>query len=184
MDGLILIGIARKVRGSKGDLKIESMSDFPERFRTLEEVLVRRPNAAEAVKMKIEKSESVNNYAVMKLKGVNSYDDAAALVGSEILVPESQRVTPPHGTYFVDSLIGMNVVDTAGAAVGIVEDVLSNLNQSILLISMPDGTEFNLPFVGAFVKEVDEGKKEIRVELIEGIVESTAQKTRGPRRED
>lgn len=182
MDELILIGIARKVRGSKGDLKIESMSDFPERFPILEEVFVRKPNSAEAVKMEIEKSEFVKDYAVMKLKGVDSYDDAAALVGSEILVPETQRVTPPEGTYFIDSLIGMKVVDIAGETVGVVENLLSNLRQSILLISRGDGTEFNLPFVDAFVKNVDEVKKEITVELIEGLIESTATKTRSTSR--
>lgn len=184
MDGLILIGVARKVRGSKGDLKVESMSDFPERFPILGAVFVRKPNSAEAVKMQIEKSEFIKNYAVIKLKGVDSYEDAAAFVGSEMLVPESERVTPPNGTYFVDSLIGMKVVDPAGARIGAVENVVSNLSQSILLISMGDGTEFNLPFVDAFVKNVDEGKKEITVELIEGIVESTAKKTRSSVRED
>lgn len=184
MDDLILIGIARKVRGNKGDLKVESMSDFPDRFSILEEVFIRKPNSAEAVKMQIEKSEFVNNYAVMKLKGVDSYDDAAAFVGSEVLVPESQRMVPPDGTYFVDSLLGMKVKDAAGENIGVVRNVLTNLNQSILLIAMKDGTEFNLPFVDAFVKNVDQENKEITVELIEGIVESTAKKGGSPYREN
>ncbi len=173
MDELVLIGVARKVRGNKGDLKIEAMSDFPDRYNGLLEVFVRKPDAVDPVRMKLEKSEFVKNYAVMKLKGVDSYDDAASFLGSEILVSESERVAPPEGTYFVDSLIGMNVVNAAGERLGNVENVLSNLKQSILLISSVDGKEINIPFVNAFVKKVDETSREITVELIDGLTEDS-----------
>lgn len=184
MNNFILIGVVRKVRGSKGDLKVESMSDFPERFSELAEVFVRKPDSKEVVKLEIEKSEFVQNYAVMKLKGVDSYDDAATLLGAEVLVPESQRVAPPAGTYFIDSLIGMKVCNASREKIGVVRDVLSNLKQSILLIVMDDGTEFNLPFVNAFVKNVDEESKEITVELIDGIIDDTAKKGRSSIREN
>ncbi len=170
MDDFILIGVIRKVRGNKGDLKVESMSDFPERFSRLDEVFVRKTNSAQAVKVEIEKSEFVNNYAVMKLKGIDTYDDAAAFVGAEVLVPESGPVAPPPGTYFIDSLIGMNVKTADRGKIGVVKDVLSNLKQSMLLISLDDGSEFNLPFVNAFVRNVDEVAKEVTVELIEGLI--------------
>ncbi len=176
MDELVLIGVAKKVRGNKGDLKIEAMSDFPDRFNGLREVFVRKPDCGDAVRMKLEKSEFVKNYAVMKLKGVDSYDDAASYLGSEILVHESERVAPPEGTYFVDSLIGMNVVNTVGEKLGNVVNVLSNLKQSILLISSVDGKEINIPFVDAFVKKVDETSKEITVELIDGLIEDSDRK--------
>ena len=165
----ILIGVVRKVRGNKGDLKVESMSDFPERFSGLEEVFIRKKDSAKPVKIEIEKSEFVNNYAVMKFKDVDSYDGAAAFVGAEVLVPESGRVAPPAGTYFIDSLIGMNVKTADRGKIGVVKDVLSNLKQSMLQISMDDGSEFNLPFVNAFVRNVDMQAKEITVELIEGL---------------
>lgn len=184
MNDMILIGVVRKVRGSKGDLKVESMSDFPERFVGLDEVFIRRPNSTDVVKMELEKSEFVKNYAVMKLKGVESYDDAAAFLGADVLVPESKRVELPEGTYFVDSLIGLKVKNQAGESIGFVHDVLSNLKQSILLIRSDDGTEFSLPFVNAFVKNVDEKSKEITVELIDGMIEETGKRTGSSVREN
>lgn len=184
MDELILIGVVRKVRGSKGDLKVESMSDFPERFAGLEEVFVRKPHSTDAAKMKLDKSEFVNNYAVMKINGVDSYDDAAAFVGSEILVRESERVPLPDGTYFIDSLIGLKVRSREGGSIGVVEDVLSNSKQSLLLVKTNSGAELNLPFVGAFVKNVDEKSKEITVELIEGMTEDVGKKDGSPASED
>ncbi len=173
MDELVLIGVIKKVRSNKGDLKVESMSDFPERFSELKEAFVRKPGSTGAVRVEIEKSEFVNNYAVIRLKGVDSYDSAEALLGAEVLVRETDRVVPPDGTYFVDSLVDMRVVDADGSEIGIVRDVLSGPKQSILRIGMKDGREFDLPFVNAFIKNVDRDTGEITVELIEGIIEET-----------
>lgn len=184
MDELVLIGVVRKVRGNKGDLKVESMSDIPERFSKLENAFVRKRNSVEAVKMEIEKSEFVNKYAVIKLKGVDSYEGAEAFLGAELLVPESERAVPPEGAYFVDSLIGMTLKNRAGEKVGVVADLLSNSRQPVLTIRMDNGFEFDLPFVSAFIKEIDEASREITVELIEGMVEDTMSKSQRHVREN
>lgn len=177
MDDLVLIGIVRKVRGNKGDLKVESMSDFPERFDGLKHVYIRRKGLSQVENVEIDKSEYVNNYAVMKLKGVDTFDEAARFVGAEVSVAESERVELPDGTYFIDTLIGMNVESSGGRHIGVVEDVLSNLKQSILLIRMVDGTNFKLPFVSAFVKRVDPDQGKMTVELIEGLLENEGEST-------
>ncbi len=184
MDELVLIGVVRKVRGNKGDLKVESMSDIPERFSKLENAFVRKRNSVEAVKMEIEKSESVNDYAVIKLKGVDSYEGAEAFLGAELLVPESERAVPPEGAYFVDSLIGMTLKNLAGEKIGVVADLLSNSRQNVLTIRMDNGFEFDLPFVSAFIKGIDEVSREITVELIEGIIEDTMSKSQRHVREN
>ncbi len=158
------------MRGTKGDLKVESLSDIPGRFAGLKDAFFRKRDAVEAVKYKVEKSELINDYVVMKLNGVNSFDDASSFVGAEVLVPESEKASLPVGTYFVDSLIGMSVKDLNGNKIGVVADVLSNSVQSVLSIETENGSEFNLPFVKEFVRNVDLDEKEIRVELIEGIV--------------
>ena len=159
------------MRGNKGDLKIEPTSGVPARFAELKNVFLRKRESVEVVKHKVEKSELIKDYVVMKLNGINSFDDASSFVGAEVLVPESEKASLPAGTYFVDSLIGMNVRDLNGNKIGIVADVLSNSAQSLLLVERENGSEFNLPFVKEFVKNVDVVEKEIRVELIEGMIE-------------
>lgn len=170
MEDFVLIGIVRKVRGIKGDLKVESLSDVPGRFSALSEVLIRGNKSAEAVLYKVEKSEYMNDYIVIKLSGIDNYDSASSLVGAELLVSESHRGVPSTGSYFIDSLIGMTVKDLSDTIVGVVEDVSSNAAQSILLIRSEKGEKYQIPFVSAFVKEVDLESNEMKVELIEGLM--------------
>ena len=170
MDDLVLIGTVKKVRGIKGDLKVQPMSDIPGRFSELSEVLIKFKQSAGVEGYKVEKAEPVNDYVVLKLKGIDSFDSAASLVGGEVMVHDSQRGVPEPGSYFVDSLIGMHVTDSEGSEVGVVEDLLSNFTQSILVIRSDNGRQFQIPFVSAFVKDVDLDAKKIRVELIEGLI--------------
>jgi len=181
MEDYILIGIVRKVRGNKGDLKVEPMSDVSERFDNMDTALIRKNGSTEVVEFKLEKSELVNEYVVMKIDGVDSYDEASAFLGSEILIPESERGSLPSDTYFIDSLVGMNVKDSSGKKIGVVTDVHSangtsrrsshSIGQDLILIETVSGSEFSLPFVKEFVKEIDPDKREMRVELIEGMIE-------------
>ncbi len=170
MENFVLIGIVRKVRGIKGDLKVESLSDVPGRFSQLDEILIRGSKTAEVVPYKVEKAEYMNNYVVMKLTGIDTYDSASPLVGAELLVPESHRAALAPGSYFIDSLIGMTVKDLSDSNVGVVKNVLSNPTQSILLIRSEKGEEFQVPFVNAFVKDVDLESNEMKVDLIEGLI--------------
>ncbi len=167
----VLIGTVRKVRGSKGDLKVQSLSDVPARFTEMKRAFLRKRNAPEVLEYEVERIEMVNDYVVLKLKDVSSFEVASSFVGAELLIPESERGTLPANTYFIDSLIGMNVRDLEGNMVGIVSDVISNSAQNLLLVNTPGGQVFNLPFVNEFVKKVNLENKEIKVWLIEGMVE-------------
>lgn len=159
------------MRGSKGDLKIQCLSDVPTRFAEMKRVFFRKRNALEVSEYEVEKSKLVNDYVVLKLKDVASFAEASSFVGAEVLIPESERGNLPANTYFIDSLIGMNVRDLNGNMIGVVADVVSNFAQSLLLVEMGDGPVFSLPFVREFVKKIDLENKEISVELIEGMVE-------------
>ncbi len=170
MNELVLIGVIRKVRGVKGDLKVQPMSDVPGRYSALKDVLIRPKDSDRVESYEVEKAEPVNEYVVMKLKGVDSFDGASPFVGSEVMVHGSERAVPEPGAYFIDTLIGLRVVDSEGGIVGKVEDVLSNNSQSILSIRSEAGRELQIPFVNAFVKEVNLETGMIRVELIEGLV--------------
>ncbi|HEY9167245.1 MAG TPA: ribosome maturation factor RimM [Candidatus Kryptonia bacterium] len=170
MEDFVLIGIVRKVRNNKGDLKVEPMSDVPSRYSSLTRVFVRRDLKDPALEKLVEKCAPVNGYVVLKLEGVDSFTAAEDFVGSQILVPESERAELPAGTFYIDALIGMNVLNNEGNRIGTVDDVRSS-GQRSLLVRRDDGKEFILPFVREFVKDVNVGAKTIVVELIEGIME-------------
>ena len=72
--------------------------------------------------------------------------------------------------YFYTDLIGMQVVSTEGTKIGPVTSIYDNTRHDILNIDH-NGKNVAIPYVDAFIKDVDVEKKIIVVMLIKGLID-------------
>ncbi len=165
------ITIARivKTRGNKGEVLVEPLTDFPDRFDSLEEVWLESENNR-AEKFRLDFTWEHKGRRILKFAGIDTIDSAEKLVGHLVQVPCRQAVQLPRGTYFDHDLIGCSVVDSQGKKLGIVEDILriSGNNQ---LVVKGFGKEFLVPAVATICKEISIDKKRILVDLPEGLMD-------------
>src|SRR5207249_316890 len=101
--------------------------------------------------------------------GVETREDAEALVGATLLVFREDLEAPAAGEMFQGDLIGLTAVDEQGVTLGIVEDLWSSGPVPNLVIRGARG-ELMVPFVDEFVIEVDVEKGRVVVrppEMIE-----------------
>ena len=83
---------------------------------------------------------------------------AEALKGSRIFVPRSSFPSTGDDEYYWVDLLGLDVVNREGVALGVVKDLLSTGAQTVLVIAYEeDGktAERMVPFVSAHVDSVD-----------------------------
>lgn len=100
---------------------------------------------------------------VATLVGMRDRNEAEALKGATVQVPRSEFPQLEEGEYYWTDLIGTDVVNLQGEALGRVTDMMHNGAQSILRIApvvdhLAPGTkvpERLVPFVDQFVKNVD-----------------------------
>jgi 16S rRNA processing protein RimM len=109
---------------------------------------------------------------VAHLGGVADRDVALALRGTRVYISRSEfPVLEADEFYWVD-LLGLDVVNVAGVNLGKVADMIDNGAHSVLRIEYPDTDESGkpvtgerlIPFVGVFVKTVDQAAKKIIVD--------------------
>lgn len=74
-----------------------------------------------------------------------------------------------------DYILDFKVQDTQHGFLGIVVDVMENSNGHDNLVVLKDEVEIMIPFVNHIILEIDEEKKEIMVELPEGLLELFSQ---------
>lgn len=103
---------------------------------------------------------------VAQLAGVVGRDAAEALKGATVSIPRSMFPTLPDGEFYWSDLIGLDVQNLQGEALGQVTDLMHNGAQSILRITPPasggeKAPERLIPFVDQFVKTVDLAGKKI-----------------------
>jgi 16S rRNA processing protein RimM len=106
----------------------------------------------------------------MKIAGVDSRDEAEAIVGQVLFVDQKNAVKLPKGRYFIHDLIGMAVVDDEGNALGTLDDVLQYPANHIYVVR-GNGREIMVPAVKDFIKAIDPATRTMTVHLIEGMVE-------------
>jgi 16S rRNA processing protein RimM len=109
---------------------------------------------------------------VAHLGGVADRDVALALRGTRVYISRSEFPALEADEFYWVDLLGLDVVNVAGVHLGKVADMIDNGAHSVLRIESPD-TDKNgkpvtgerlIPFVGVFVKTVDQVAKQIIVD--------------------
>ena len=181
-DDAIEVGRVLDAWGVKGWLKILPHSSAPEALFSAETWFLQPPEAkfrpgfnafTGTVSVSIDEAKTHSDSVVAKLKGMDDRTPAEALRGARIFLPRSSF--PPASTdeyYWVD-LIGLNVVNREGVALGCVRDLMATGPQSVLCVeyllsaegdAAPVAAERMIPFVSVYVDQVDIAGKLITVD--------------------
>src|SRR5829696_5422259 len=105
---LVVIARAVRVRGLKGEIVAELLTDFPERFEELEELVLITPSGGRKAGH-LESYWFQNDRVILKLAGYDDVEAAKTLIGFEFAVPESERVPLPSDHYYDWELEGCDV---------------------------------------------------------------------------
>ncbi|HEU0251540.1 MAG TPA: ribosome maturation factor RimM, partial [Pyrinomonadaceae bacterium] len=129
-----LVAIARAIRprGLKGEIVAELLTDFPDRFEDVEELVLVSPSG-ERQAGRLEDFWFQNDRVVLKLAGYDDVDAAKDLVGFEFAVPESERVPLPSDHYYDWELEGCTV-EVGDKNIGKVKSVIKTGGTEILVI--------------------------------------------------
>jgi 16S rRNA processing protein RimM len=99
---------------------------------------------------------------IAKLAGLETREQALALKGTKILVARGALPDQDDGRYYLADLLGLEVLNTQGVALGVVRQWLTNGPQDVMEVA-GDRTRL-LPWVAAVVKAVDLEAGRIEVE--------------------
>jgi 16S rRNA processing protein RimM len=143
---LITVGRVGKPHGLDGSFVVEDASEDPQRFEPGATVLV-DGEPAEVLERK-----HAGGRVVVRL-------DRQVTRGGELQVPRSALPEPAPGEYYVFQLVGLEVEEEGGRALGTVTDVAPGVANDALELD----SGLSLPIVGACVLEVDLEQRRILV---------------------
>ena len=123
---LLEVGRLVSAQGLQGELRLNPLSDFPERFTVPgQRWLQGRTGPAKAVTLLSGRQLPGRELYVLRLEGVNDRSSAEALVGHALLVPASDRPPLAEGEFHLLDLVGLEVRLLAdGRGIGRVTDLL------------------------------------------------------------
>ncbi len=166
---LITIGKAAKPFGVKGEMKIEPMTDFPERFNDLRRVYLVSPAGKEIV-CEVKSVRYAGVTPLIVFDGYDSPEKAKALNGWLVKVPEEESVPLPEGQYYRYELIGMEVLSEGGEKLGAIVDIFGTGSNDVYVMKR-GRKEIYLPATKEVIKRIDRKTKQMIIHLMDGLME-------------
>src|SRR5215210_6771334 len=173
LNSVELISVARvaKPRGLKGEVACDLLTDFPERFEWVDELIAVFPGGRRE-RLALEGHWLHGGRVILKLEGFDTPEAAAALAGCELAVPESEAVELEEGEFYDWQLAGCRVETVEGRNLGTVKELLRTGGEAPLLVVREDaGREHLIPFAESICVEIKPERKLIRVDVPEGLLE-------------
>ena len=104
---------------------------------------------------------------IARFKDVTDRNGAEALTGCSVFIKENERAALPEGEYYVDQLLGLDVVGDTGRSFGKLTDVLNSPAHDVYVT---DGGAL-IPVAGDFVIDIDLETRRIVVRDVPGLVD-------------
>jgi 16S rRNA processing protein RimM len=155
------IGVVVAAHGLQGTLKIESWSDFAERFSALKQVYL-KTTGGELSHHDVKGVRLGPRYVLLKLADLTHRDQAEDCRGAEVLVPDEESWPLPPNRYYISDLVGIEAIGTDETVLGTVTDVAVGGAQDILVVEGPFG-ELMVPMVDEWVVDVSLAARTVRI---------------------
>jgi 16S rRNA processing protein RimM len=171
----ITVARVAKTQGRRGEVAADLFTDFPERFEQRRHLWALMPDGKRR-ELDLEEFWPHKGRMVFKFAGIESIDDAEALLGAEIQIPAEQRAELEEGAVYISDLKGCAVTARSGdkpaRSLGRIDDVI--FGEAPLLEIREGKKEYLIPFVEKFVERIDLKAREIALVVPEGMLELDA----------
>ena len=159
------IGKIVNVHGLRGVVKVQPWCDSAEDLCAFETLYLGKEHKPVTVK-----DATVQKYMVlMKLEGVDTVEQAVKLC-NRIRPMNRDDVELEEGTYFIQDLIGLAVLDAdTGKEYGKISDVLQTGANDVYEITTPEGKQLLVPVIPDVVLAVDLDTERVTIRPLKGL---------------
>lgn len=165
------VGKIVNTHGIRGEVRVVSRTDFPEKRYKIGNVLyLFMPKANTPIELTVKTHRSHKNFDLLTFEGYENINEVEKFREGILKVPESQLGNLSEGEYYYHEIIGCNVETIEGEEIGKVSEILSPGANDVWVIKGKGGKEILIPYIDDVVKKVDVKEKVILIEPMEGLL--------------
>jgi 16S rRNA processing protein RimM len=166
----LVVGRVLRPHGIRGELRVEIITDYPERLSRHACFYLASSASPEAVqRYPVEKLRRHREVLLLKLAGCDDRNSADELRGMLVQIPIGEAIPLEEGEYYHFQLVGVRVETESGEWLGQVVEVLETGANDVYVVRGPWG-EVLLPAVDDVVLELDLELKRMVVHLLPGML--------------
>lgn len=167
------VGVIAGTHGLRGEVKVLSRTDFPEkRFAKGSQLFIRKEGQTPFQKLEVSQRRQHKQYWLVQFEGFASINEVEAWKGMQLCIHESELELLPEGTYYIHQLIGLAVYTDEDIFVGELIDVLSPGANDVYVVRGPlQKKDVLIPAIPSCVLSVDLAAKKMKIHMLPGLLE-------------
>lgn len=144
--------------GLRGEVKVQELTDNDERFAPKSHLFAGKTPVTVAA------SRYAQGFVYLTFEGYPDRTSVEPLRHALLQVPEAELPTLPEGEHYRFELIGIDVVDRTGTALGTLEEIIETGANDVYRIRAADGSDVLLPALDDVIVSIDLATKRMVVD--------------------
>ncbi|HVO27080.1 MAG TPA: ribosome maturation factor RimM [Candidatus Margulisiibacteriota bacterium] len=165
---LIALGEIVNTHATHGELRVRLFNPASTALTAGARVVLRR--GTQELERRIVGVRPHKRLLLLTLEACDSMSAAEALVGCEVCVSEDDLPPASPDELYHYQLLGMTVVTTAGAEIGVVTEVLA-LGSNDVCVVRADEREHLIPLIADVVRHIDRADKRLVIDPLPGLLD-------------
>jgi len=162
----LVIGFLRRPHGLQGEMIMDLHTDFPDRIKSGKMIFIGDKHEAAT----LESTRMHANSMLIKLRGHDT-PEAAGKFRNQWVYVKAKDVPPlPKGQHYKYELVGLDVVDDNGKALGRLAEILETGANDVYIVRDDSGKDILLPAIPSVILDLDMERRLMRVHLLDGLI--------------
>jgi 16S rRNA processing protein RimM len=154
--------------GIRGELKVFSLSDVPNRFALLKGVYLGPDYIYHTIQgVRPYKGEMV----LLKFSDINDAATAETLRSQDLFIPLDQLAQLPPDSYYQHDILGLQVATLSGRVVGVIVDIIVTGSNDVYVVETPEKKQFLIPAIKDVIKQIDLIRHMMYIDPLEGLLD-------------
>jgi 16S rRNA processing protein RimM len=167
----LAVGRVLRPHGVRGEVRVQVLTDFPERLSQHAAFYLAHPDSPEDVQHRaVETMRFHQQVLLLKLEGCDDRNRAEELRDLLVLIPIEDAAPLEEGEYYHFQVIGVEVETASGEELGRVTEVLETGANDVYVVRGPRG-EVLIPAIESVVRELDLEANRMVVSPLPGMLE-------------
>ncbi len=163
----LAVGQLRRPHGVRGEIRMEVLTDFPERLTPGMTVYV----GPRRLPLRIRRVRWQNEVMLISFEGYEDRDRVGLLRNMVVAVPADQAPPLPENEFYYHEVLGLRVVTDDGRELGEITEIMETGANDVLVVQPKGGgAEILLPDIDDVVLEIDTERGVMTVHLLPGLL--------------
>jgi 16S rRNA processing protein RimM len=128
-----------------------------------------QPKGMAPVAYQIKKAQPHKPFILLKLKGIDSIEEARTLVGLTLAVKEQDLPPLAEGEFYHYQIIGMEVITTSGTVLGTIKEIFFTGSHDVWVVRQGQ-REHLIPVIDEVIRSLEISSKKAIIEPQEGLL--------------